>query len=79
MRLTIEVTLRANRSEVWAAISTVGGNNRELAPFVRMTDPTHGAPFDTEPWRVGALDPIEGWAVRSTFRRRHRLLQRRFG
>jgi ligand-binding SRPBCC domain-containing protein len=147
MRLTAEVTLRANRSEVWAAISTVAGNNRELAPFVRMTDPTHGAPFDTEPWRVGALvtwqllfgvipidrhrieliartdgsgfresssswwhrvwrhertlldspdgcvvrdsvemehrlgvlDPIEGWAVRSTFRRRHRLLQRRFG
>jgi ligand-binding SRPBCC domain-containing protein len=46
--------LRANRSEVWAAVSTVGGVNRELAPFVRLTDPTHGAPFDAEPWRVGA-------------------------
>ncbi len=54
MRLTVQVTLRANRSEVWAAVSTVGGNNRELAPFVRMTDPTDRAPFDTEPWRVGA-------------------------
>jgi ligand-binding SRPBCC domain-containing protein len=54
MRLTVEVTLRANRSEVWAAVSTVGGLNQELAPFVRMTDPTGGAPFDSEPWRVGA-------------------------
>lgn len=53
MQLTLEVTLRANRSDVWAAMSTVGGVNRELAPLVRMTDPTHGAPFDTEPWRVG--------------------------
>ena len=50
----MKVTLRANRSEVWAAVSTVGGINRELAPFVRMTDPTDGAPFDAEPWRVGA-------------------------
>jgi len=54
MQLTFELPLRANRSEVWAAMSTVGGVNRELAPFVRMTDPTHGAPFDAEPWRVGA-------------------------
>jgi ligand-binding SRPBCC domain-containing protein len=54
MRLTVELPLRANRSEVWAALSTVGGMNRELAPFVRMTDPTGGAPLDTEPWRVGA-------------------------
>lgn len=54
MRLTVEVTLRASRSEVWAAVSSVGGNNQELAPFVRMTDPTGGAPFDAEPWRVGA-------------------------
>ena len=53
MRLTVELPLRANRSEVWAALSTVGGMNRELSPFVRMTDPTHGAPFDAEPWRVG--------------------------
>jgi hypothetical protein len=53
MRLTVELPLRANRSEVWAALSTIGGLNRELAPFVRMTDPTHGAPFDTEPWRGG--------------------------
>src|SRR5262245_14391171 len=28
--------------------------NRELAPFMRMTDPTHGAPVDAEPWRKGA-------------------------
>ena len=54
MRLTVESTLRADRSEVWAAVSTVGGINREVAPFVRMTDPTHGAPFDTEPWQAGA-------------------------
>ena len=147
MRLTVQVTLRASRAEVWAAVSTVGCTNGELAPFVRMTDPTGGAPFDAEPWRVGApimwqllfgvipvdlhrrelvalpdgrgfresssswthrvwrhertllddpagcvlrdsvemehrlgvLDPIEGWAVRQMFRRRHRSLQRRFG
>jgi len=54
MRLTVKVTLRTNRSEVWAAVSTVGGINRELAPFVRLTDATGGAPFDAEPWRVGA-------------------------
>ena len=54
MRLTVELPLATGRSEVWAALSTVGGTNRELAPFVRMTDPTHGAPFDTEPWRAGA-------------------------
>jgi ligand-binding SRPBCC domain-containing protein len=54
MRLTVDLALRANRSEVWAAVSTVGGLNRELAPFVRVTDPTHGAPFDTEPWRQSA-------------------------
>ena len=53
MRLTVETTLRANRAKVWAAVSTVSGVNRELAPFVRMTDPTGGAPFDAEPWRVG--------------------------
>jgi len=52
MRLIVELTLRANRSAVWAAVSTVGGINREVAPFVRMTDPTGGAPFDSEPWRV---------------------------
>ena len=56
MPLTVESTLRANRSEVWAAVSTVGGTNWEVAPFVRMTDPTHGAPFDFEPWR--ASDPV---------------------
>lgn len=55
MRLTVQVTLRATRAEVWAAVSTVGGTNREVAPFVRMTDPTGGAPFDAEPWRSGAL------------------------
>lgn len=54
MRLTVEVALRADRAEVWAAVSTVGGVNRELSPFVRMTDPTDGAHFDAEPWRVGA-------------------------
>lgn len=53
MRLTVEVALRANRAEVWDAMSTVGGVNKEVAPFVRMTDPTDGAPFDTEPWREG--------------------------
>jgi ligand-binding SRPBCC domain-containing protein len=55
MRLTVESPLRARRAEVWAAVSTVDGVNREVAPFVRMTDPTHGARFDTEPWQVGAL------------------------
>jgi ligand-binding SRPBCC domain-containing protein len=54
MRLTVEVTLRADRSEVWAAMSSVGGVNREVSPFVRMTDSTHGAHFDSEPWRTGA-------------------------
>ena len=54
MRLTVELPLRASRAEVWAAVSTVGGINREVAPFLRVTDPTHGARFDTEPWQVGA-------------------------
>jgi len=54
MRLTVEVSLTASRSEVWAALSTVGGTNRELSPFVRMTDPTDGARFDAEPWQGGA-------------------------
>jgi ligand-binding SRPBCC domain-containing protein len=53
MRLTVELTLRASRSEVWAAMSSVDGINREVAPFLRMTDPTHGAHFDAEPWRTG--------------------------
>jgi ligand-binding SRPBCC domain-containing protein len=53
VHLTVESPLRASRSEVWAAVSTVRGTNREVAPFVRMTDPTHGARFDAEPWRVG--------------------------
>src|SRR5215831_12771092 len=53
MRLTFELPLRANRAEVWETMSTVGGLNRELAPFVRMTDSTHGAPFDAQPWQVG--------------------------
>jgi len=53
MRLTVELLVRANRSAVWAGVSTVGGVNRELSPWMRMTDSTHGAHFDTEPWRVG--------------------------
>src|SRR4051812_41020485 len=53
MRLTVEVPVRANRSDVWAAMSSVGGVNREVSPFVRMTDSTHGAHFDTELWRTG--------------------------
>src|SRR5260370_7810832 len=60
MGVAVEGPRRANGSEVWAALSTVGGMNRELSPFVRMTDPTHGAPFDAEPWRVGA--PV-GWQL----------------
>ena len=52
--LTFEVSVRAERSQVWAAVSTVSGVNREVSPFVRMTDPTHGARFDTEAWRAGA-------------------------
>jgi ligand-binding SRPBCC domain-containing protein len=147
MRLTVELPLRASRAEVWAAVSTVGGINREVAPFLRMTDPTHGARFDTEPWqvgapvlwqlglgfipvdrhrvevvalpdtrgfreassswwhrvwwhertllddpdgcivrddvqiepRLGAADPIVGWAVRRMFQRRHQRLRRQFG
>src|SRR5436853_2334550 len=55
MRLTVELSLRANRSDAWAALSTVAGTNRELAPFVRMTDPTDGARFDAQAWQVGAL------------------------
>src|SRR6476620_11047083 len=51
MRLTVEVPLRASRSEVWSELSTIDGLNRELAPFVRMTDPTGGAAFDAEAWR----------------------------
>ena len=54
VRLTVEVSVGASRSEVWAATSSVDGVNQEVSPFVRMTDPTHGAPFDSEPWRVGA-------------------------
>ena len=54
MRLTVESPLRAGPSEVWAAVSTVAGINREVAPFLRMTDPTHGARFDSGPWLVGA-------------------------
>jgi len=54
VRLTVDLSVRANRSEVWAAMSTVGGINREVAPFLRNTDPTRGAPFDAEPWQVGA-------------------------
>ncbi|HWW45812.1 MAG TPA: hypothetical protein VN180_12140 [Acidimicrobiia bacterium] len=53
MRLTVELALPADRHEVWAAVSTVDGVNRELSPLVRMTDPTDGAPFDTEPWQAG--------------------------
>jgi ligand-binding SRPBCC domain-containing protein len=52
--LTVEILLPATRAEVWAALSTIAGTNRELAPFVRMTDPTDGAPFDTEPWHLGS-------------------------
>jgi ligand-binding SRPBCC domain-containing protein len=53
MQATVQVTLRASRSEVWASMSSVAKMNREMAPFVRMTDPTGGAPFDGEPWRDG--------------------------
>jgi len=54
MPQTFESMLRADRSEVWAAISTVGGINREVAPLMRMTDSTDGAPFDTEPWTTSS-------------------------
>ena len=54
MRLIFELPVRASRSEVWATVSTVGGVNGEVSPFIRMTDPTHGAHFDAAPWRVGA-------------------------
>ena len=53
MRLSVELPLRADRSEVWAATSSVEGINREVAPYLRNSDPTHGAPFDAEPWRTG--------------------------
>src|SRR5690242_9190137 len=59
MRLNVEVSVRANRADVWAAMCTVAGVNREVAPFVRMTDPTHGARFDAEPWR----DPQTVWQL----------------
>jgi hypothetical protein len=36
----------------------VDGINREVAPFLRMTDPTHGAHFDAEPWRTALYLPI---------------------
>ena len=54
MRMVVELPVRASRTEVWAAVCTVDGVNRELSPFARMTDPTHGAHFDAEPWRDGA-------------------------
>jgi ligand-binding SRPBCC domain-containing protein len=54
VRLVVELPIRANRSEVWAATSSVADVNHELSPFLRVTDSTHGARFDTEPWRVGA-------------------------
>ncbi|HEV2311322.1 MAG TPA: hypothetical protein VGU73_12445 [Acidimicrobiia bacterium] len=54
MRLSVELALPADRAEVWTEVSSVGGVNRECSPFVRMTDPTGGAPFDAEPWRAGA-------------------------
>jgi len=54
MRLTVDVPLKASRAEVWAAVSTVDGINREVAPFLRNSDPTHGASFDAEPWQLGA-------------------------
>ena len=147
MRLTLELPVRAGPSEVWAAVCTVADTNRELAPFMRMTDSTHGAPFDADAWRIGtpvswqllfgvvpidrhrielealperrgfresssswwyrvwsherallddpggcivrdsvhiearfgAPDRVIEWAVRWTFRRRHRYLSRRFG
>jgi hypothetical protein len=50
----VELTLPADRSEVWAAVSSIAGMNRELAPFVKATDPTGGAPFDADAWRVGS-------------------------
>jgi ligand-binding SRPBCC domain-containing protein len=53
MQLTVESPVRADRAEVWAAVSTVQSVNRELGPFVRMTDPTNGEHFDAEPWRAG--------------------------
>lgn len=34
-------------------MSTVAGINREVAPLLRMTDPTHGARFDAAPWPDG--------------------------
>jgi hypothetical protein len=52
--MIVEVPVRADRSDVWAGISSVDAVNREVSPFVRMTDSTNGAPFDTEPWRGGA-------------------------
>src|SRR5688572_3529769 len=54
MRLTVELPVRASRAEVWAAVSTMDGINQEVAPFLRMTDPTHSAHFDAEPWRTSA-------------------------
>jgi hypothetical protein len=54
VKLTVEVPLQASRAAVWASMSTVAGVNQEVAPFVRMTDPTGGAPFDAAPWRDGA-------------------------
>jgi hypothetical protein len=53
VRLTVELPVRAERAEVWAALSTVESVSREIGPFLRMTDPTNGAHFDAEPWRAG--------------------------
>jgi hypothetical protein len=50
----VESTVRADRFNVWVAASTIKSVHRELSPFVRMTDPTDGAPFDAEPWRTGS-------------------------
>ncbi len=53
--VVVESELRADREEVWAAVSTMRGVNRELPRFVRMTDPTRGAQFESAPWQTPGL------------------------
>jgi hypothetical protein len=53
--VVVESEPHADREQVCAAVSTVRGINQELPPFVRMTDPTRGAPFESAKWQTPGL------------------------
>ena len=58
MRLTAEVALQANRAEVWGAMSTVGGVNKEVAPFVPV-NPTRLANHHSSALRPGLRESAD--------------------